>query len=188
MQLKLGYFLIIAASLILCFSYAPLVKEEVNFQINQSKYKQNIKTINPVDMDFGLIIPKLGINVNVIKNVDPFNSIVYQEALTKGVAHAKGTSFPGQPGNTFIFSHSSQNFLEAFRYNSIFYLISKLDTGDKITLVYQSKFYDYHVTNKRIVDAENISILNNQDAIPSLSLMTCWPPGTNLKRLLIEAK
>jgi sortase A len=188
MKAKLGYLLIAVALLILGFTYSPLVKEEVSFQVNNIKNKNNPKEIIPIDNSFGLVIPKLGINVKVIKNVDPFNSIVYQEALTRGVAHAKGSSLPGQAGNVFIFSHSSQNFIEALKYNSIFYLISKLKIGDEIDIFYDNNEYRYHVTDKKIVDPTNISYLNNNSKDKTLTLMTCYPPGTNFMRYIITAR
>jgi sortase A len=143
--------------------------------------------------EFGIVIPKIRANAKVINNIDPFNSKEYQWALTKGVAHAKGTAYPGHAGNTFIFAHSSVDWYIANRYNSVFYLLHKLEKGDKIEMYYKKKKYVYEVTVKKYVDASDVSYLNSQNSLNSLNtsiltLMTCWPPGTTYKRLIVQAK
>jgi len=113
---------------------------------------------------------------------------VYQKALTKGVAHAKGTSLPGQGGNIFIFSHSSSDFLNARRYNSIFYLLSKLVLGDEVKIYFENTEYKYSVLSRKAVEPTDLSYLASRSDQEVLTLMTCWPPGTSQKRLIIQAK
>lgn len=134
------------------------------------------------------VIPKINANSKVIKDVNPLNASEYQWALTKGVAHAKGSAYPGQFGNVFLFSHSSVNFYEAARYNSVFYLLSKLEKGDDVYIFYNKAKIKYSVTEKKIVDPKNISYLTNNSKKHTLTLMTCWPPGTTLNRLLVIAE
>src|SRR3989339_451702 len=79
--------------------------------VNEAKYatlqvKPAAAEMEPVDQEFGIVVPKIGANSKVIANVDPYNSKVYQRALTQGVAHAAGTVLPGEIGNSFLFSHS----------------------------------------------------------------------------------
>jgi len=167
-------------------TYFPLAKNEVEYQLNKTK-RQKIEEIIPLSREFGIVIPKLVINVKVIKNVNPYDTNIYQKALTQGVAHAEGTSLPGEGGNIFIFSHSSENFYEAVRYNSIFYLLPKLELGDTITLYYNNNRFDYHVSEKKVVDPGDIKYLNANSEKPQLTLMTCYPPGTNLKRFIVVA-
>jgi LPXTG-site transpeptidase (sortase) family protein len=178
--------LLIAVSIIL-FTYIfwPVLNVEVSYNLNKPQTK--INEINPVDKSFGIIIPKIGANARVIPDVDPFDSSVYQVALAKGVAQAKGTARPDQIGNMFLFSHSSANLLEANRYNSVFYLLSKLEKNDEIYIYYKNLKYKYIVSGKKLVDAKDISYLNPASKVKSLILMTCWPPGTNFERLLIFA-
>lgn len=160
---------------------------EVNYNINKITQKESPKE-SPVDENFGIIIPKIRANSKIIANVDPYNEKEYQVALTKGVAHAKGTAFPGQTGNVFIFSHSSENFYEALRYNSIFYLLNKMEKGDEIGIYYKKNKIPYKVVEKKIVDANDVSYLKKNSKKHTLTLMTCWPPGTTLKRLLVIAE
>ena len=180
---------LVAVSLISLFLiYFSIFRLEVEYQTlgpGKVSQKQNLK---PKDTEFGIVIPKIRANAKVVPNVDPFNSSAYQFALTKGVAHAKGSSFPDSDGNVFLFSHSSVNFYEASKYNSIFYLLDKLEKGDQIQIYYKNKEHKYNVYDKKLVDPRDISYLKKNSDKKTLTLMTCWPPGTTFQRLLILAK
>lgn len=141
----------------------------------------------PVDEDFGIVIPKIGANARVIADVDWRDARVYQQALAQGVAQAQGTAHPGELGNVFLFSHSGVDFLEASRYNALFYLIDKLQLGDEITLFYHREKFLYRVTDKKKVAPEALDLLSGDSSQKTLTLMTCWPAGTTLKRLIVSA-
>lgn len=179
-----GSTLVLISFLILAVIYLPVFLVEIKYQVNPPVISQQ-KEITPVDDNFGIVIPKINANAKVIANVDPYNSAVYQVALTKGVAHALGTSFPGQPGNVFIFAHSSVDFFNATRYNSVFYLLNKLEKSDEIILYYNKEKFKYQVTEKKIVAASEVNYLTNVGDQKTVTLMTCWPPGTTLKRLIV---
>lgn len=180
-----GSFLIVASLILFIFIFAPVAKVEINYSLN--KPKLTINQIKPLDKTFGIVIPKINANAKIIANVDPYNSNIYQLALTKGVAQAKGSAIPSEIGNMFLFSHSSANLLEATRYNSVFYLLSKLEKQDEIYIFYKNVKYKYVVSETKIVDAKDVSYLNPESKVRTLTLMTCWPPGTNYKRLLVIA-
>lgn len=186
MRLILGFLLVAVSIVVLVATYFPIAETEITYQLDKLK-DEKIEAVVPLDTDFGIVIPKLKINSKVVQDVNPYNADIYQKALTQGVAHAKGSSLPGEDGNIFIFSHSSENFYEATRYNSIFYLLPKLEIGDTITLFYKNKQYDYTVSEKKIVDPSAIGFLLPESDKPQLTLMTCYPPGTNLKRFIIVA-
>ena len=180
---KVGWLSLILGFGLLIFIYWPVAKVEVNYRISQGRSEPV-----PIDTQFGIVIPKIGAKAKVIAKVDPYNSLVYQRALTQGVAHAKTSSLPGQPGNVFIFSHSSVNFYEASRYNSIFYLLNKLEPGDEIRVYYQGQPVTYRVSETKIVSSSAVNYLQAGTGESSLTLMTCWPAGTTYKRLLVIAK
>ncbi len=169
-----------------------VIKPEENSKIPKENIEKKKKRLVIVarDKDFSIVIPKIGANAKVIENIDPYNSSEYQKALTKGVAHAKGTALPNENGNTFIFAHSSDNFYNANRYNSIFYLLNKMEKGDDIYIVYNGKVIPYKVKETKIVDKDKIEYLKNSERKKDneLTLMTCWPPGTTYKRLIVIAE
>lgn len=182
----IGVFLILSSLALFVFIFFPVAKVEINYSLN--KPKANINQIIPIDKNFGIVIPKIGANAKIVPEVDPYNSNIYQLALTKGVAQAKGTANPTKNGNMFLFSHSSANILEAGRYNSIFYLLSKLEKDDEIYIYYKGTKYKYKVSDKKTVDAKDISYLSANSNEEMLTLMTCWPAGTTYKRLIVVAK
>ncbi|MFA5827731.1 MAG: sortase [Candidatus Shapirobacteria bacterium] len=166
--------------------YFPVAKAEVIYQL-KSNSQISFPSVEPVDRDFSIVIPKIGANTKVIKNIDPHNPKEYQLALTRGVAHALNSGLPNEQGNTFIFAHSAGNWYQANRYNAVFYLLNKLVEGDEIIVYYQNKDYHYFVTETKLVNGSEISYLRNTSFGHQLTLMTCWPPGTTLKRQIVIA-
>ncbi|MDO8570159.1 MAG: sortase [Candidatus Daviesbacteria bacterium] len=144
--------------------------------------------IVPKDTDFGIVIEKLNANAKVVPNVDPTNERDYSQALGKGVAHAKGTVFPGQKGNIYLFSHSVDAPWNIVRFNAIFYLLGKLEKGDRIIMFYQGRRYDYIVFDKAIVSPSDTHFLTDSYDESVLTLQTCDPPGTLLNRLVVRAR
>lgn len=184
-----GLVFLATALTIVATTFGPIVMEEVRYDAKTVVPVANSpRELTPVDTNFGIVIPKIGANSKIIPNVDPYNSQQYQVALTKGVALARGSATPGTKGNSFIFSHSSANFYEARLFNSIFYLLTKLEPGDPIDIYVKGEKFTYTVTGKKIVEPGAVNFLNPVSAGKKLTLMTCWPPGTSLKRLLVFAE
>ncbi len=147
--------------------------------------------LTPSDTDFSILIPKIGASAKVFPNVDPNNQDQFLPILQQGIAHAKGTVFPGVPGNTYLFAHSTDNFWDVGRYNAVFYLLKDLAVGDDVVVFFEGKRYDYKVYDTKIVDDSDVSyIVHSQDpnSPQRLILQTCWPPGTSWKRLLVLAQ
>lgn len=146
--------------------------------------------ITPPDTLFSIVIPKIGASARVIPNVDTSNQTEYLAALKKGIAHAKGTVFPGMKGTSFFFAHSTDNFWDVGRYNAVFYLLKDLTPGDNIDLFFNNYRYNYKVTDTKIIDPNDVDLLINaqKDTEEKIVLQTCWPPGTTWKRLLVIAK
>jgi len=140
-----------------------------------------------VDSSFAIVIPALGATSNVISNVDPFDADQYQSVLLQGIAHAKGTSFPGYPGTIYLFSHSTDSLLNVARYNAVFYELRRLELGERIIIFFQDQKFEYQVTEKHVVPAEDTSWLSRHTE-DRLILQTCDPPGTTFRRLLVIAK
>lgn len=145
--------------------------------------------IAPPDADFSIVIPKIGASSKVYPNIDPSDENSFLPVLKTGVAHAQGTFFPGAPGNTYLFAHSTDNFWDVGRYNAIFYLLKDLEPGDEIAVFYGGERHNYFVSEKKVVDASEVShITEAATGNEQLILQTCWPPGTTWKRLLIFAR
>jgi sortase A len=181
----IGIILLIPGLLLLTMTFFPVIKAETIYQIQ--KTKPPVSAVTPANPDFNIYIPKINANAPVVKNVNPNISEIYQSALSQGVAHALGSALPNQPGNTFIFAHSAGNWYQANRYNAVFYLLNKLVVGDEIILTYLGNPRRYLVSKSQIVSASDLSYMAPSKT-DLLTLMTCWPPGTTLKRLIVVAK
>ncbi len=194
--IPLGIFLTYGGIACIALSFAitlstfwPVIREELGYSITNTVPALHARNIIPVDRKFGIVIPKIGANAVIVPDVNPYDSREYQVALTRGVAHAKGTAKPGSQGNVFLFSHSSVNFYEATRYNSVFYLLSKLEDNDTILLYFDDAKYTYRVTRKNTVSPKAVEYLTNKgNGKETVTLMTCWPPGTTYKRLIVSAE
>lgn len=182
-----GILAILISSLIFILTFGPALQAEIGYKFNDLASSPT-KVILPVDEEFGIVIPKIGANSKVVANIDPYSEKDYQLALTKGVVQAKDSALPGEEGNIFIFSHSSANFYEAAKYNSVFYLLSKLEKEDEVYLFYQGQKFKYKVTGKVIADPSDLSYLTKKTSQKVLTLMTCWPPGTAYKRLIVMGR
>lgn len=206
----LGAGLIGFALIAILFSYGPIVKEEISYRLGFNKIKvqdepnlvnvaeaQRIKAVQEeaaslnVNSYFSLVIPKIGAKSNVIANVDPGNETEYKQALSEGVAHAKGTFFPGQGHTIFLFSHSTDAPWNIARYNAVFYLLRELEVGDRIIVFFADHKYEYVVEKKFVTSPSDVSWLKDdgtQGMGERLILQTCDPPGTSWNRLLVVAR
>ena len=144
--------------------------------------------IKPVSTDFGLVIEKINANAKIVPDVDPGVEKDYTAALKEGIAQAKGSTNPGEAGNLFLFSHSTDSPWNIARYNAIFYLLRELEPGDRVIVFYKGRRFDYIVFDKTVAPPSDISFLTNRYDRPVLTLQTCDPPGTVLNRLIVRAK
>lgn len=137
-----------------------------------------------------LIIPKINVEAPIAFGVsNDYNS--QMKAMETGVAHFSipgASSTPGQTGNTVLAGHSSNDAFVNGDYKFIFAQNEKLQTGDTIYVNYQGKRYAYKITTKEVVMPEEVSKLVYPTDKPVLTLVSCVPLGTALKRLLITAE
>lgn len=134
-----------------------------------------------------IIIPKINVNVPVVYDEKSFDERKVQQALERGVVHYGNTALPGQPGNNVIVGHSSNNWWASGKYKFAFVLLDKLAIGDTFAINYNSKQYIYEVFAKKIVEPDDLSVIE-QTAEPITTLITCTPPGTSWNRLIVQAR
>lgn len=108
-------------------------------------------------------------------------------ALQNGAIQINGTALPGQIGNVYITGHSSNYVWAKGNYNSVFALLDKVVVGDKIYVKYNEIVYEYEVYDQKIVTPKDTSVLQSTSD-SRLTLVTCWPVGTSLKRVVLLAK
>ncbi len=133
-----------------------------------------------------VIIPKINVEIPVSYSEKSINESALETALESGVVHYPTTSLPGQKGNAAIFGHSSNNIFNKGKYKFAFVLLHTLVEGDTFYLTYNSKVYAYKVISRTVVDPSEVGVLgpvSGQTA--TATLITCDPPGTSLRRLVV---
>lgn len=146
--------------------------------------------ITPPDMR--LIIPRINQNIPIVRV--PSENLIkrdwgalekdMQDSLKDGVVHYPGTSMPDQTGNTVITGHSSYFPWDPGRFKDVFALLHEVVLGDKIAIYYNQHKYVYQVSEIKMVMPSDIDVLK-QTTDRRITLITCTPVGTNLKRLIV---
>lgn len=158
--------------------YTQLSNWFVNSSDNSSLTSQIIDSNNST---YYLSIPKLKINDAVVT--------IGSMDLEKSLIQYPQTSLPGQLGNTVIFGHSVlPQFFNSRNYLTIFSTLYKLNQGDEIILRYDKSTYKYVVEEMFEVQPTNLSVLEQRFDSKTLTLITCSPPGTYLRRLVIKSQ
>lgn len=134
-----------------------------------------------------IIIPKINVDVPVVYNLETRDEHAIQNALEEGVVHYADTGLPGEAGNNVIVGHSSNNFLNSGKYKFAFVLLDRLEVNDTFILHYNKVRYVYKVTNKQVVEPTDFSLIQPTKN-PTATLITCTPPGTSWKRLIIQGE
>ena len=186
--IAIGYF---------CYLYWPLTKSIIIYNQNKTTtdskiidIKKETETKVPPE-EFSIRIPKILAFAKVKTNVSPFDKAEYLPILEEGVvAHAKNSSLPGQKDRAvYLFAHSTSQGLQMVRKNSVFYLLGELKNDDPIFINYDGQAYAYKVYSQKVVEAKEVEYLNyREEGKEILILQTCWPLGTDWKRLLIFAE
>lgn len=145
-----------------------------------------ISASGSVGSDPKLIIPKINVELPVVYDVETIQEKDIQKGLEHGVVHYPTTSSPGEKGNGVIFGHSSNNILNRGDYKFAFVLLNRLRTDDTFYIEKDGVRYVYKVFDRRIVSPNEVSVLGNVPGKTStMALITCDPPGTALKRLVV---
>lgn len=129
---------------------------------------------------YTISIPKINIEQATVSTVDT--------DLTKHLVNYSETSIPPYNGNTVIFGHSTLPQLFNVRdYKTIFANAYKLKNGENIYAFIKGVKYSYKIFKIIIVDPTDFSALEQDYDNSYLTLVTCTPPGTVWKRLVIKA-
>ena len=197
------------------FTYGPLIYSELQYlafgsslkeveQVNEALVKEVEEndssgfyeevdsfgiqdSLSAVSEDFSIVIPKIDVNAPVVEDVSMADTEEYMASLREGVAHAKGTSIPGEEGNMFLFAHSSLNFWQLGPYATVFNLLNKLEEGDIVFVVKDGKKYMYSVESYEVVPGWDTEPFYREFDDSVLTMVTCYPPGATINRYVVTA-
>jgi LPXTG-site transpeptidase (sortase) family protein len=151
---------------------------------------QNVQS-KPLSNQATLVIDSIGVRAPIVFNVPDNNDLIYNN-LEKGVVHYSNTPKPGEIGAAVVLGHSSAYPWYKGNYGAVFALLNKLKIGDRFyvqysdnrTFVFEMKqsiiFNPFDTNDQRLVALENAHT-------SSLILISCYPVGTNYKRIAVQA-
>ena len=162
--------------------------------------KEQRTDIPQLDLDIAppderVIIPRINKSVPIInisteslikRDWDALESEI-QEALRDGVVHYPGTARAGQQGNVVITGHSSYFPWDPGRFKDVFALLHEVNVGDTIIIYNEQEKFLYEVYETKVVQPNDVKVLT-QSGEDRLTLITCTPVGTNLRRLIVLAR
>lgn len=131
--------------------------------------------------DYKISIPKIDIRDALVSNQDT--------DLTRHLVQYNSDSVPPDEGNTVIFGHSTlPQLYKPGDYKTIFANAYKLGVGDLILVNRDGKTYNYKIESVIVVDPTDTSVLAQNFSDSFITIITCTPPGTVWKRLIIKAR
>jgi len=139
---------------------------------------------------YAMVINKINVKAPVVWSKSALEEDL-QKDLQNGLVHYPKTGIPGQFGNAFITGHSSNYVWAQGAYNYILKNMNDLNVGDEIIITATQEngkvlSYKYVISIKEIVTPDDVRIFEETEK-STLTLTTCWPLGTNWKRLMIKA-
>jgi sortase A len=120
-----------------------------------------------------LVIPKLEINQTIVQGVD-------LEALRQGVGQLVNGADPGDDvGNVVLAAHNDV-------YGELFRYLDQLAAGDTFQIQTNTATYTYAVTELRLVDPNDVSVLATRGGATA-TLISCYPYRVNDQRIIVFA-
>lgn len=194
-----GCFAILLAIMYMAYLYEPLARSILNYEIGSKsndfvpeKKQEPDLLIKPLEKYYYVDIPKIKAKSEIVTDVSIQSKDEYLSVLNSGkVAQAEGSPLPGNGAGKaiYLFAHSSEQGWTIARSNPVFYLLDLLQKNDAVYLNKDGVVHKYTIFDKKVISANDTKYLDysNADA-ETVVLQTCWPIGTNWKRLLIFAK
>lgn len=141
-----------------------------------------IELIKPEYGEFYLSIPKL--------NLKKVKVLVSSNDFEENLAQLPGSALPGERGNIFVTGHSSIPFNLQKKRTPFFLNLPNIKKDDEITVqTPNGQNFTYLVVGLRVVDPQDITVIDPPESEGRyLTLMTCVPPGFNIKRLIVLSK
>ncbi|KKP96180.1 MAG: Thrombospondin type 3 repeat-containing protein [Candidatus Moranbacteria bacterium GW2011_GWD2_36_12] len=136
-------------------------------------------------------IEKLGVDAPMVWSKTDIEANMLSD-LENGLSHYLKTAAPGQNGNMVVSGHSSNYIWAKGNYNHVFKDLNDLQNGDVVTIKTVQKNgriieYKYRVNEKFVTTPDDEKIFA-ENGNATLTLSTCWPLGTNLKRIIVKAE
>lgn len=179
-------------------SVKTLEKQDIIYKPSYDSFMKNrvddynLK-FNLLPPDNRLIINKIWVNVHIVDvkkaSSEKIKNAEFDEELFKWVVKYPYTPTPEESGNVFIFGHTSYYWWKKNPYATIFSKLPQMKKGDNIELVWWGVEYEYEVIKKSVRSVWAVDEFYKQyEDGDYVTLMGCYPIGSDAKRLLVVAK
>lgn len=99
-----------------------------------------------------------------------------------------GTAIPGEPGTAIIFGHSTiPAWFNPKDYKTIFATLHTLKVGDEVNATVNGEVYKYKIFSMEVTTPEDTNMFSQSFDHSYITIVTCTPPGTIWKRLVVRA-
>lgn len=133
-----------------------------------------------------LEIPKIQISAPLVFS-ETKNTEELAKYLDKGVVYFPDSVLPGQVGQTVILGHSAPPGWPKIKYDWVFSRINELQAGDEIFIYFNNKKHRYLVSKTFFLQRNENLPKDLTNSVNKLLLISCWPPGKDIRRIAVEA-
>lgn len=143
------------------------------------EYLNDIPDIDPIleELNTKLYIDSIDVQGEIFQGIN-------SHTMDKGFWHFPASVYPGQKGNSVIISH---RYLFVPPAKNTFYNLDKVHKGDTITVKQKDNIYNYIVSEVKVVEKNDISVIQNSSDY-QITLITCTPLWTSHQRLVVIGK
>lgn len=155
-------------------------QERIQSEVNKES-KSVLQTEQRIDVSFeqgeaiGILkIPRLEAELPIIEGTD-------EDELEKGVGHYSTTVLPGQPDQILLSGHR----------DTVFRSLGELQIGDTFEVSMPYGEFTYEITDSKIVDADDTTVIRSTAPNEILTVSTCYPfsyVGNAPSRYILNAK
>lgn len=163
---------------------SPTKEKFLKEEFVQGSIEESVKGANIIldkkileELNTSISIPNILIEGGIFQGTDAYT-------MDKGFWHFPSSTYPGHKGNFVVIGHRFMNIPPA---KDTFYNLDKVNIGDEVKVKHNEGEYTYIVTETKIVEANDVSVVKESDDY-RLTLITCTPLWTSEKRLVVIAK
>lgn len=133
------------------------------------------KKVGDLELLGSLRIGNIELTEPIVKGAD-------EAALKHGAGTVLDGELPGQIGNFVLAGH------RGWAGGRYFNRLNELEAGDNVDIETTVGIYRYIVTEKLIVEPDDLTVLQSEQGESILTLITCHPLRTHTHRLIVKAK
>lgn len=170
--------LVVGVVLVAPFAYPYLHLVVTPVQDAWPSYGEGAKAVAGEGLEGGrILVPRLKLSAPIMESIE-------EDGLQDAVGHVPGTAYPWERGNTVIIG---ENYMAQWGLKMLFSVLHLSRQGDLVVIEHGAMKYEYRIRHKKVVEEDEMYDYVGPSDRAELTLITCYPPGTRWKRLIIFA-